>query len=244
MNTRRFRFGVRHRIEIHLQGRCAYRAGINGIHPNTALGKFRRRRARGGQHPPFCRTVGNLQGFTAHAGERGNINDRPAPGSQHGGYLVFHSQPDAFQGYVLRQLPALFLKLGERRKAPAQRSIVNRTVQRAKVFNAIVNSLALLGLFRHIGVDRQRLAARLTNQCHGLLSALTVVVQHRHSRAIGREGQRTGAANAAARAGNQGDFILQQHCPPPQTAFREAAVQKSPPGDDAPVPHRPPPASE
>ena len=57
----------------------------------------------------------------------------------------------------------------------------------------------------------RRPAARLLDQVHGLVAAGIVDVDHIHGRSLASEEQRRFAADAAACAGDERDFVFKSH---------------------------------
>ena len=84
---------------------------------------------------------------------------------------------------------------------------VDRSVSVERGFDVVLD----LGGFRDVGGDEQRVAALLAQDAGGGLARGGVAIDHDDLGAAAGETDRGGAADAVARAGDQGDLAFEIH---------------------------------
>jgi hypothetical protein len=149
--------------------------------------------------------VGGLALEALDAGAGRGVDDRAAAAGQHERDLVLHGDEHATEVDRHQAVPLRRRDRVGRLDRLLDARVVEGDIQAAEALDGRVERRPQLVVVGHVAGHRQRLAAGLLDQPRRLAVAVLRNIGHGDRRTLGGERQGGGAADAARRAGDEGD---------------------------------------
>jgi hypothetical protein len=177
--------------------------------------------ARHQDHAGLGRAVGGEEGEPCFAGLRGDTDDASAAAlGQHLASGGAHAEEDAAQVDGDRTVEPLVCHLHERHRRVADAGVVDCDVDSPEALHCGGEERLDVCRLADVAGVRVDVGAVLFGDLRRLGEAVGVQVQQRQLRAFKGEALGDAAADAASGAGDQGDFVLQEHSSAPSRGLR------------------------